>query len=499
MDRRRESSSEMPLNQLREISSWISSAHDLDQLLQLVVETATRAMKAKAGSLLLLDPKTGNLYFQVATGEKKEKIKSYEVAMGQGIAGTVAQKGLPLLIQDVTQDPRWYKEISDAIGFETRSIACVPMRVETTVVGVVQIIDKQDGSCLRDTDLMLLQVYADLAAAAIGTAKRMARINAENRDLKAALGVKSKIVGESTALKKVISDALKAAGSKTSILITGESGTGKELLARLIHDASPRKDNLLVALNCAALPVTLLEDELFGHERGAFTGAVNRKTGKFEIADGGTIFLDEIGEMVPEMQAKLLRVVQEGVFYRLGGNTPVRVDVRVLSATNREIEKEVTAGRFREDLFYRLNVIQLTMPPLRERKEDIALLCDHFLESFRMERGTPPLTIIPAAMEKLVAYAWPGNIRELKNALERAMVMGNGRHIMPGDLPIQGERSDSACLEAGLTLQEATDRFKKAFIEMNLELSDGNRSRAAKVMDIQRTYLSRLISKFGLR
>jgi len=499
MDSSHQPSSVMPLSQLREISSWISSAHDLDHLLQLVVETATRAMNAKAGSLLLFDQKTGKLYFQVATGEKKDEIKFYEVAMGQGIAGTVAQNGLPLLIPDVANDSRWYKEISKAIGFETRSIACVPMRLETQVVGVVQIIDKLDGTCLKDTDLMLLQVYADLAAAAIGTAKRIERINTQNRDLKAALGIKTKIIGESNALKKIISDALKAAGSKTSVLITGESGTGKELLARLIHDASPRKDGPMVTLNCAALPVTLLEDELFGHEKGAFTGAVSRKTGKFEIADGGTIFLDEIGEMVPEMQAKLLRIVQEGVFYRVGGNTPVQVDVRVLSATNREIEKEVAAGRFREDLFYRLNVIQLTMPPLRERKEDIALLCDHFLASFRMERGTSSLSITPAAMEKIVAYGWPGNIRELKNALERAVVMGNGQQIMPGDLPIQRERSDYPGLQVGLTLQEATERFKKAFIEMNLEQSAGNKSRAAKVMNIQRTYLSRLISKYGLR
>lgn len=499
MDNNRQPSPEIPINQLKEISSWLLSAHDLDRLLHLVVETATRAMNAKAGSLLLIDHKTGNLFFQVATGAKKEKIKAYEVSLGQGIAGTVALKGLPLLIPDVTKDPRWYKEISDAIGFETRSIACVPMRVETEVIGVVQIIDRQDGSCLNDTDLMLLQVYADLAAAAIGNAKRIARISQENKDLKTALGAKNTIVGESNVLKKVIADALKAAGSKTSVLITGESGTGKELLARLIHDASPRKDNPLVALNCAALPVTLLEDELFGHEKGAFTGAMSRKTGKFEIADGGTIFLDEIGEMIPEMQAKLLRVVQEGLFYRLGGNTPVRVDTRVISATNREIEKEVAEGRFREDLFYRLNVIQLTMPPLRERKEDIALLCDHFLTRFRMEQGTPPLTVSPAAMEKMLSYGWPGNIRELKNALERAMVMGNGRRIMPGDLPIEADRADYPGLQVGLTLQEATDKFKRAFIEMNLEQSAGNRSRAAKVMDIQRTYLSRLISKYGIR
>jgi Nif-specific regulatory protein len=493
------SPTEMPIDRLREISSWISSSHDLDHLLHLVVDTATRAMDAKAGSLLLLDGKTGNLYFRVATGAKKETIKSYEVPLGQGIAGTVAQNGHPLLIQDVTKDPRWYKEISDAIGFETRSIACVPMRVGPTVIGVVQIIDKKDGSALKDTDLVLLQVYADLAAAAIGNAKQIARINRENKDLKAALGVKKKIVGESKKIRKVISDALKAAGSKTSILITGESGTGKELLARLIHDASPRKDNPLVALNCAALPVTLLEDELFGHEKGAFTGAASRKTGKFEIADGGTIFLDEIGEMAPGMQAKLLRVIQDGKFYRVGGNSPIQVDVRVLSATNREIEKEVAANRFREDLFYRLNVIQLAMPPLRERKEDIPLLCDHFLSIFRQEREAPHLTIAPAAMEKIIAFNWPGNVRELRNALERAVIMGDGFQIIPGDLPFEGGHPNHPGFELGMTLQEAMDKFKKTFIVMNLEQSGGNRSRAAKVMDIQRTYLSRLISKYGLR
>jgi Nif-specific regulatory protein len=342
-------------------------------------------------------------------------------------------------------------------------------------------------------------VYADLAAAVIGNAKQIARISQENKDLKAALGDKSKIVGDSIVIRKVISDAIKAAGSKASVLITGESGTGKELLARLIHDASPRKDHPLVALNCAALPVTLLEDELFGHEKGAFTGAGSRKIGKFELADGGTIFLDEIGEMASGMQSKLLRVIQDGVFYRVGGNSPIRVDVRVLSATNREIEKEVAANRFREDLFYRLNVIHLTMPPLRERKEDIPLLCDHFLRTFRLERGKQLLPITPAAMGKIVAYNWPGNVRELRNALERAVVMGDGYHITPGDLPMGGDRPHRPGLEIGLTLQEATEKFKKAFIEMNLEKCTGNRSRAAKVMDIQRTYLSRLISRYGLR
>jgi Nif-specific regulatory protein len=499
LNKRRQPASGISFDQIKEISNWISSSGDLDRLLHLVVDTAARAMTAKAGSLLLLDHKTGNLYFKVATGEKTERIKSYEVPIGQGIAGTVAQTGLPLLIPDVQKDTRWYKEISEAIGVETHSIACVPMRVRNEVFGVMQIIDKLDGSALSENDLALLQIYADLSAVAIENAQRMARMDQENKELKAALGIKNKIIGESKTLKKVLADAFKVAGSKTSVMITGESGTGKELLARLIHDAGPRKDRPLVALNCAALPETLLEDELFGHEKGAFTGAVGRKVGKFEIADGGTIFLDEIGEMIPGMQAKLLRVVQEGVFYRVGGNTPIRVDVRIISATNRDIEKEVAVGRFREDLYYRLNVVNLKMPALRERKEDIPLLSEHFLLTFRRGHGAQALQVSPVAMEKMMIYDWPGNVRELHNALERSVVMGNGRLIMPEDLPIEGTQGTYTGFRIGLTLQEAVDRFKKAFIVMNLEQHSGNRSRAAKVMDIQRTYLSRLISKYDLK
>jgi Nif-specific regulatory protein len=493
------SSNSASLDHLKGVSSWISASDDLERLLQLVVETAARAMGARAGSLLLLDQKSKKLYFQVATGEKQDQIKGYEVDMGQGIAGTVAASGVPLLIPDVEKDTRWLKGISRAINFRTRSIACVPMRMGQEIIGVVQVIDKLDSSCLKDEDLQLLQVYADLAAEAIGNARRIARMNQENRELKAALGIKSQIVGQSASLRKVITDAIKVAESKTSVLISGESGTGKELLARLIHEASPRKAQPLVSLNCAALPEGLLEAELFGYEKGAFTGALTRKIGKFELADGGTIFLDEIGEMIPGMQAKLLRVVQEGVFYRVGGTMPIHVDVRILSATNRNIEKDVETGTFREDLFYRLNVVRLVMPPLRQRKDDIPLLCEHFLREFRLMRGMPHLSLSPSAMDKIMAYDWPGNIRELSNALERSVVMGEGRQIQPEDLPFGALRSSPHGLEVGLTLQEALDKFKRAFIEMNLAHTGGNRSKAAKVMDIQRTYLSRLISKYDLR
>ena len=487
------------IDRLKEISTWVSSVFDLDELLELIIDTATRMVEAKASSLLLLDKKTKKLHFKVATGEKGEEVMKFEVNLGQGIAGYVAESGEPLLIPEVSKDPRWYKEISESVGFQTRSIACVPMKVNGEIIGVVEIIDKEDGSPIRNEDMNTLTVFAELASKAIGNAQRIDQVRKENIDLKEELGDKHQLVGESKILQKVISDAFKVANSKTSTLILGESGTGKELLGRLIHQAGPRKTKPMIVLNCAALPETLLEAELFGHEKGAFTGAMARKIGKFEIADGGTLFLDEIGEMSPGMQAKLLQVLEEGVFYRVGGNTPISVDVRVISATNIDIAQEVDQGKFREDLYYRINVVQIQMPSLRERREDIPLLLDYFLRIFKQETGHPNLKVSEPAMKKMVEYDWPGNVRELRNALERAVVMGNGQEILPEDLPISRQRAVQPGLEVGLTLKEALDRFKKEFITINLKHAGGNRSKAAKVMDVQRTYLSRLISKYGIQ
>ena len=318
-------------------------------------------------------------------------------------------------------------------------------------------------------------------------------------DLRNQLLDKYQIIGKSKAIRKVIFDAFKVANSKASTLILGESGTGKELLARLIHGASPRQNKSMIVLNCAALPEPLMEDDLFGHEKGAFTGAMNRKIGKFELADKGILFFDEIGEMSPGMQAKLLRVMQEEIFYRVGGNRPVSVDVRIISATNKNILKEVAEGRFREDLFYRMNVVQIQIPSLRERKEDIPLLAEYFLDIYKQEMGLTNLTISKRAMENMLQYDWPGNVRELKNVMERAVVMGNDQEILPEDLPIFGPRTAYQDLQVGLTLSEAINRFKKEFIMANLKHTGGNRTKAAKKMNIQRTYLSRLISKYNIQ
>ncbi|MBW1861929.1 MAG: sigma 54-interacting transcriptional regulator [Deltaproteobacteria bacterium] len=487
-----------PIACLREITIWVNSVLDLDKLLELIIDTVTRMMEAKASSLLLLDQKTKKLYFKVATGEKSEEVRQYEINVGEGIAGYVAEKGEPLLIPEVRNDSRWDRRISEYTGFQTNSIACVPMKVDGKVIGVVEIIDKEDGSPIQNEDMKILKVFAELASLAISNARKIDVVRRENRDLKEVLENRYQIIGESRSLQKVISDAIKVANSKASTLILGESGTGKELLARLIHKAGPRKSKPMIVLNCAALPETLLEAELFGYEKGAFTGAIKQNIGKFELADGGTLFLDEIGEMSPGMQAKLLRVLQEGLFYRVGGITPISVDVRIISATNRNVQQEVTEGRLREDLYFRLNVVQIDMPSLRERKEDIPILANYFLNTFKQESGFPELKISKKASEKMIEYDWPGNVRELRNAIERAVVMGDGQEILPEDLPIFGPRIAHPGMEIGLSLKNALEKFKKEFIALNLKHTGGNRSKAAKKMGIQRTYLSRLLSQHGL-
>ncbi|MCP4672496.1 MAG: GAF domain-containing protein [Desulfobacula sp.] len=488
----------MHSDQVNGISSPGSHVHNLDQFLEFTIEKAVRIMQAKAGSLLLLDQNTETLYFKVATGEKKDEVKKFEVKLGQGIAGKVAQTGVPMIIPDVSEDPQWNRDISESIGIQTQSIACAPMKVGDEIIGVVETIDKIDGSPFLDTDLKILTEFGELAAHAIGNAKKIVQVNRENKNLKEELGLKYQIVGESQAVKKIINEATKVANSEATTLILGESGTGKELLARMIHRLSVRKDKPMIVLNCAALPESLLEDELFGHEKGAYTGAMGSKNGKFELADEGTIFLDEIGEMSPGMQAKLLRVLQEGMFYRVGGNKPIFVNVRVISATNRDIVKDVEDGNFREDLYYRLNVVKIQMPALRERRDDLSHLAKYFLDMFKRERGLPDLTISKEAMEKIMQYDWPGNVRELRNALERAVVMGDGQEVLPEDLPITDPKMKYPGLQVGLTLNEALNSFKKEFIKLNLSSTGGNRSQAAKVMGIQRTYLSRLITKYDL-
>ncbi|MES1211074.1 MAG: sigma 54-interacting transcriptional regulator, partial [Acidobacteriota bacterium] len=323
------------------------------------------------------------------------------------------------------------------------------------------------------------------------------RLESEARRLEEALG--RDLLGESPRMRETHRLLARIAPTESTVLLRGESGTGKEVAARCLHRGSRRADKPFVALNCATLSETLLESELFGHEKGAFTGAVARKTGKIELAHEGTLFLDEVGEIPPPLQARLLRVLQERELERVGGTNPIRVDVRILAATNRDLEKAFRDGTFREDLFYRLNVISLTLPPLRERREDIPLLAGHFAARFADRLGRPSMAFTPEARACLLRHPWPGNVRELANAVERALVLGDGALIQPEDLP---ETLLEAAPAAGAPLaeyHEAVNAFKKGLILEAIDRADGNIAKVAAALGLNVTYLHRLIRNFDLK
>ncbi len=309
------------------------------------------------------------------------------------------------------------------------------------------------------------------------------------------------LIGDSPPIREVVRTAQQAALSNATILLRGESGTGKEILARAIHRWSPRRNRPLVTVNCVALSEELLESELFGHEKGAFTGAHQKKRGKVELADGGTLFLDEIGDIRPPLQAKLLRLLQEQEFERVGGTRPIRVDVRFVAATSTDLERAMKEGRFRPDLYYRLNVVSLQLPPLRERREDLEPLARHFVEKYSAELKRPPKPLAPEALRLLGRHHWPGNVRELENAIERAVVLSTGPEIGPRDLPILlPEPGEPAGEEpTGGTYHEAVLQFKRELLRSALARANGNQTRAAEALGLQRTYLSRLLKDLGIR
>lgn len=308
------------------------------------------------------------------------------------------------------------------------------------------------------------------------------------------------IIGQSPAIQELLQTARQAAASNATVLLRGESGTGKEILARAIHGWSPRREGPLVIVNCVALSEELLESELFGHEKGAFTGAHQRKRGKVELADGGTLFLDEVGDIRPPLQAKLLRLLQEHEFERVGGTRPIRVDARFIAATNADLEQAIKQGAFRQDLYYRLNVVSLPLPPLRARTEDIEDLAQHFVAKYCAELKRAPKALSPAALALLQRYEWPGNVRELENAIERAVVLSTTPAIEPRDLPIapmptEDETEDAADSSYRLAVQN----FKREFLRSALLQANGNQTRAAEALGVRRTYLSRLLRELGLR
>ncbi len=379
---------------------------------------------------------------------------------------------------------------------KVQSLLAVPIVVVDKMLGVIYLTTGNPLVHFDRDHLQLVTAIAAVAAAPLQNARYVEWLENENRRLQDELNLSHDLVGESPRMQNVYQLIAKVAPSDFTVLIRGESGTGKELVARAIHRNSKRKDNAFVAINCAALTETLLESELFGHEKGAFTGAVAQKKGKLEMADGGTIFLDEMGEMSPLLQTKLLRVLQEREFERVGGTRTLKVNLRVIAATNRDLEAEIVAGNFRQDLFYRLNVVSIKMPSLRDRRQDIPLLANHFLKKHREQCKRRVRGISDEAQSLLKNYDWPGNVRELENVIERALVLGSSDLIRPEDLPETILEIESP---TRLTLYDAVKEAKKQFVLSAIEQAEGNYTEAGKILGIHPNHVHRLVRELKLR
>jgi len=484
---------------LRKISDlFTSTSLKVDELLAMVMDAAKDIVGVKNGSLLLVqDEKTYKLQFYQASGKNMGQLKDIDLPPGVGISGFVAKTGEAVISDDVAKDPRWYGSVSEKLKLPIQSMASFPLVIDKKVIGVVQFLDKADGSTFNKTDIDILKRFASLMAKFFQLSKTRHMLGEEFGRLKEHYQHRYTIVGESEPVRKCIIMAEKVAQSKATVLLNGESGTGKELFAHLIHDRSQRQNKPFLSVSCGALPASILERELFGHEKGAFTGADTKKIGLFEAANTGTLFLDEIGELPLDMQVKLLRVIQEESFMRLGGTETINVDVRLITATNRDLEKEILEKKFRQDLFYRINVIKITLPPLRDKLGDIADLLTYFLKKHSPE-GQPIKKPGKGLVSHLMSYSWPGNIRELENSVERAIVLTDEEELPPEAFPFEISQAPIE-FNVGSPLKEASDSFRTTFISNTLKSTGGNRTKAAQVLGVQRSYLSRLLKELGIK
>ena len=502
------------LSTLYEIARRLGASVDPKATLSSVLEILSESMGMSRGTLTLLDPETKQLYIEFAHGLTPEERSRGIYRIGEGITGKVVESGEPIIVPDIGKEPLFLNRTRSRgdIKRENISFICVPVKVKGDTVGVLSV-DRlfTDQSVSLDEDVRILTIIASLIGQAITTAKmvEMEKKNLLKEKLTLQRELKSpyrfaNIVFVSDKMRDVLDSAWRVSQSKANVLLRGESGTGKELIARTIHYHSKRCDKAFISVNCAAIPDTLIESDLFGHVKGAFTGAVTEKKGRFEMADGGTLFLDEIGDIPPPMQVKLLRVLQERRFERVGSSKSITVDVRIIAATNRNLEEAVKEGKFREDLYYRLNVVPLRIPSLRERKEDIPPLVGHFLQLYNEENGRE-VKISNEALDTLLIHDWPGNVRELENCIERMIVMAKNELIMTEDVPItidtniSDNRSDESDLYGqAKTLDHTIEDMEKERITEALKRAGYVQAKAARQLGITSRQIGYKIKKYGI-
>ncbi|OHB67840.1 MAG: sigma-54-dependent Fis family transcriptional regulator [Planctomycetes bacterium RBG_13_60_9] len=492
---------------LSDIAKAFADSLNLEETLTNILKLLDTHLKLQRGTITLLDPQTETINIKVAHGLSERSKSQGTYRVGEGITGRVVQTGQGIVVPDIAKDPRFLHKTRsrDTAGGKKIAFFCVPIKLEGTTVGTLSV-DRQAG---RGDDfnasLRLLNIISTMIAQAIKLNKMVeserAMLRDENvrlrRELKTRFDVHN-MVGKSNAMQEVYRLIEQVADSNATVLIRGESGTGKDLVAHAIHYYSLRCDKPFIKVNCTALPETLLESELFGHEKGAFTGAVERKLGRFERAHGGAIFLDEIGDFPPSLQVKLLRVVQFREFERLGGVETIKANVRVIVATHKNLEDQIANGQFREDLYYRINVFPIYLPPLRERKDDIMLLADHFLEKYAQENGKRITRISTPAIEMLTRYHWPGNIRELENCIERAVLLCGDDVIRSEHLPPSLQMIRKGDTGAQPSFIEIIANQERELIVDALKKCGGQQRKAARELGITERVLGYKIKKYGI-
>ena len=483
------------LSTLLDFNIEIGKLRDLDALQNATFNAIFDAIPARRGAILLIEETLENIGAIFTRNKTDETDQPFKIS--QTIAEQVVREKTAILCRNVAENSD-FNRAESLLAAQTDSLLCVPLTCNEKIAGIIYLDTNNAAQSFNEDNLQFLTAVAGIVSVVLENIRHLERLTDENQRLREEINLEHDMIGESAPMQNVFRFIEKVARTDATVLIRGESGTGKELVAHAVHENSERRNQPFIAINCAVLSENLLESELFGHERGAFTTAISQKKGKIEMADSGTLFLDEIGEMSSATQAKLLRVLQEREFERVGGTRTIKVDVRVIAATNRDLETEIKNGNFREDLYYRLNVVALKMPPLRERREDIAPLADFFVTKYSLKCKRKVSGISREARELLRNYDFPGNVRELENAVERAVVLGNSETILPEDLPETILESDSEILPV-MKYQKAVNEMKKNLILKTLEQTAGNYTEAAKILELHPANLHRLIRTLDIK
>lgn len=483
------------LELLLDLGAMLAHEVELDELLRVVGQRVASALSSERATLWLVDSKDGSLRSRVANLPELDELS---VSAGQGIVGHVASTGQSVNIPDARSDARWAPDIDRSTGYQTLSMLCTPVcEVGGKLLGVIQVLNKKEG-VFDERDLIFLRTLADQIARALAYTTLRSSSGSQGVPLR---GPFNHIVGSSEAMDKVYERILKTACTDATVLLHGETGTGKGLFARAIHVNSPRSEGPLVHVDCTNLPASLVESELFGHERGAYTGADSRVIGKVEKANGGTLFLDEIGELPMALQSKLLRFLQDRNYERVGGRETLVADVRLVAATNRDLPAMIDAGDFRSDLYYRLRVIDIALPALRDRSDaDRQALAEHFLEKY-CRRYKRELVFSNEAMTVLCKHRWPGNVRELEHCVERAVVLASGKNVSVSDMALElalaelpaGQYSSTKTTAFRVPAESSLDHATSLYAHFVLDSHQGNRSAAARALQISRNRLNRIL------